>query len=211
MLVHLAQGLCAGQPACILFLRPMHVTMVSWSQGEFGSLERRVFIHNAVGETYSWFSSGLVSAWRSMCSNSKPQQPRLTCGLPLAGSVVSPWHDVPLYLNGGLLSFICEIPSETHEKMEVATVRVPAAMQRFRLPCRGLPFGPVSDKAGRSHALRTTLDLSSAGRAADAHQAGCEEGQAALLPVQHPLELRHAATDLGGPHPQLHSGRRPVW
>ena len=30
-------------------------------------------------------------------------------------------------------------------------------------------------------------------------EAGHQEGQVALLPIQHPLELRHAASDLGGP------------
>ncbi|KAK9832656.1 hypothetical protein WJX81_007986 [Elliptochloris bilobata] len=37
------------------------------------------------------------------------------------GTVVSPWHDIPLYLKGGLLSFVCEIPAETRKKVEVAT------------------------------------------------------------------------------------------
>lgn len=38
---------------------------------------------------------------------------------------MSPWHDIPLYLNGpqqGLVSFVCKIPMETRAKMEVATV-----------------------------------------------------------------------------------------
>ena len=42
--------------------------------------------------------------------------------LILAGKEVSTWHGVPLHLEGGALSFICEIPKETSAKMEVATV-----------------------------------------------------------------------------------------
>ena len=38
------------------------------------------------------------------------------------GQDISTWHDIPLYLENGLLSFICEIPKETSAKMEVATV-----------------------------------------------------------------------------------------
>ena len=38
------------------------------------------------------------------------------------GQDISTWHDIPLYLEGGLLNFICEIPKETSAKMEVATV-----------------------------------------------------------------------------------------
>ncbi|CAK0787772.1 V-ATPase V0 sector subunit c'' [Coccomyxa viridis] len=37
------------------------------------------------------------------------------------GQDISTWHDIPLYLENGLLSFICEIPKETSAKMEVAT------------------------------------------------------------------------------------------
>ncbi len=42
----------------------------------------------------------------------------------ISGQDISTWHDIPLYLENGLLSFICEIPKETSAKMEVATVRV---------------------------------------------------------------------------------------
>ena len=38
------------------------------------------------------------------------------------GQNISTWHDIPLYLENGLLNFICEIPKETSAKMEVATV-----------------------------------------------------------------------------------------
>ena len=37
---------------------------------------------------------------------------------------------MPLYLDDGALSFICEIPKETSAKMEVATVSAPALEQR---------------------------------------------------------------------------------
>lgn len=40
----------------------------------------------------------------------------------LTGQDISTWHDIPLYLENGLLNFICEIPKETSAKMEVATV-----------------------------------------------------------------------------------------
>ena len=33
-------------------------------------------------------------------------------------------------------------------------------------------------------------------------EAGHQEGEVAVLPVQHPLELRYAAADLGGPRAQ---------
>lgn len=38
------------------------------------------------------------------------------------GQDISTWHDIPLYQEGGLLNFICEIPKETSAKMECATV-----------------------------------------------------------------------------------------
>ncbi|EIE23360.1 inorganic pyrophosphatase precursor [Coccomyxa subellipsoidea C-169] len=37
------------------------------------------------------------------------------------GKDTSAWHDVPLYLDGGLVSFVCEIPKESSAKMECAT------------------------------------------------------------------------------------------
>ena len=47
----------------------------------------------------------------------------MTCGWRAAtGQDISTWHDIPLYLEGGLLNFMCEIPKETSAKMEVATV-----------------------------------------------------------------------------------------
>ena len=55
----------------------------------------------------------------------------------VAGTVVSPWHDVPLYLSGGLLSFMCEIPAETRAKMEVATVRTLLLGSGCACSCRG--------------------------------------------------------------------------
>ena len=45
------------------------------------------------------------------------------------------------------------------------------------------------------------LTLGCTGRGGQPHQAGHQEGQAALLPLQHQLELRHAAPDVGGPLP----------
>ena len=44
-------------------------------------------------------------------------------------------------------------------------------------------------------------------RGAYAHQAGHQEGEAPRLPLQHQLELRHAAPHLGGPRAQ----RRARW
>lgn len=40
-----------------------------------------------------------------------------------AGKEVSPWHDIPLFAENGLLHYVCEIPKETAAKMECATVR----------------------------------------------------------------------------------------
>ena len=37
---------------------------------------------------------------------------------------MSPWHDIPLKAEGGLLNAIIEIPKESSPKLEVATVRV---------------------------------------------------------------------------------------
>eukprot|EP00887_Chlorella_sp_A99_P003507 scaffold7.g3507.t1 len=37
------------------------------------------------------------------------------------GTVVSPWHDIPLYAGDGTVNFVCEIPKESAAKMEVAT------------------------------------------------------------------------------------------
>lgn len=40
----------------------------------------------------------------------------------LKGKQVSPWHDIPLRAEGGLLNAIIEIPKESCPKLEVATV-----------------------------------------------------------------------------------------
>ncbi|KAK9832579.1 hypothetical protein WJX81_000316 [Elliptochloris bilobata] len=37
------------------------------------------------------------------------------------GRDISPWHDIPLYADAGLVNFVCEIPKESSAKMEVAT------------------------------------------------------------------------------------------
>ncbi|XP_010271538.1 PREDICTED: soluble inorganic pyrophosphatase 6, chloroplastic-like [Nelumbo nucifera] len=41
--------------------------------------------------------------------------------LDKSGRKVSPWHDIPLHLGGGIFNFIVEIPKNTSAKMEVAT------------------------------------------------------------------------------------------
>ena len=46
-----------------------------------------------------------------------------------AGTDISSWHDIPLYLDNNLVNFICEIPKETAAKMEVATVRMPVGIE----------------------------------------------------------------------------------
>uniref|UniRef100_A0A2N9J0Z1 inorganic diphosphatase n=1 Tax=Fagus sylvatica TaxID=28930 RepID=A0A2N9J0Z1_FAGSY len=38
-----------------------------------------------------------------------------------SGKKVSPWHDIPLQLGGGVFNFIVEIPKESSAKMEIAT------------------------------------------------------------------------------------------
>ncbi|GAV65111.1 Pyrophosphatase domain-containing protein [Cephalotus follicularis] len=38
-----------------------------------------------------------------------------------SGKRVSPWHDIPLRLGGGVFNFVVEIPKESSAKMEVAT------------------------------------------------------------------------------------------
>ena len=40
------------------------------------------------------------------------------------GTVVSAWHDIPLYAGEGHLHFVCEIPKESAAKMELATDEV---------------------------------------------------------------------------------------
>lgn len=34
---------------------------------------------------------------------------------------ISPWHDIPLHLGGGVFNFSVEIPKEANVKMKVAT------------------------------------------------------------------------------------------
>ncbi|CAK9207052.1 unnamed protein product [Sphagnum jensenii] len=41
--------------------------------------------------------------------------------LDKSGKTISPWHDIPLHSDDGLLNFVVEIPKETSAKMEVAT------------------------------------------------------------------------------------------
>jgi len=92
--------------------------------------------------TASWCRRARVPASRSS-----------VCGCKLGaagrwpGRDISPWHDIPLYLDSGLVSFVCEIPKETSAKMEVATVRrPPATPSRRRLATstrgrRSVPLG----------------------------------------------------------------------
>lgn len=54
---------------------------------------------------------------------------------PLAGKLVSPWHEIPLYAGDGCLHYICEIPKETSAKMEVATVSVVVGLCIARSTC----------------------------------------------------------------------------
>ena len=66
---------------------------------------------------------------------------------------------------------------------------------------------PPAGAFGRTQALMRRLSCH-AGRGEDAYQAGHQEGQAPVLPVQHQLELRAAAADVGGPGPSEPGGRR---
>ena len=78
-------------------------------QGQAETLEYRCFIQEKGART------------AASC-----QQPRRTCTdtdqAAAAGQSISPWHDIPLHAEGGLLNFVCEIPKESTAKFEVATV-----------------------------------------------------------------------------------------
>jgi hypothetical protein len=64
-----------------------------------------------VSSTLSLWLSVFVSLSQSRCSKCVS----LCCGQ------ISPWHDIPLHSDDGLLNFVVEIPKETSAKMEVAT------------------------------------------------------------------------------------------
>jgi len=96
------------------------------------------------------------------------------------GQLVSPWHDIPLYANEQqtILNMVVEVPRWTNAKMEVRAVQLPT----WATSSRGIGF-----------LLTTPADLQ--GGDAQPHQAGHQEGQAALreelLPPQGlSLELR---------------------
>lgn len=48
-------------------------------------------------------------------------QSRSSKCVSLSCDQISPWHDIPLHSDDGLLNFVVEIPKETSAKMEVAT------------------------------------------------------------------------------------------
>lgn len=58
------------------------------------------------------------------------------------GTLVSAWHDIPLYAGDGLLHFMCEIPKETSAKMELATdeVRNPVKQDTKKGNLRFYPY-----------------------------------------------------------------------
>lgn len=57
-------------------------------------------------------------------------------------TLVSSWHDVPLYAGDGLLNFVCEIPKETSAKMELATdeIRNPIKQDTKKGKLRYYPY-----------------------------------------------------------------------
>lgn len=57
-------------------------------------------------------------------------------------TLVSSWHDVPLYAGEGLLNFLCEIPKETSAKMELATdeIRTPIKQDTKKGKLRFYPY-----------------------------------------------------------------------
>ncbi len=83
---------------------------------------------------HAWQVSTLAMPCSASCCRRArvPASRSSVCGCELGaagrwpGRDISPWHDIPLYLDSGLVSFVCEIPKETSAKMEVATVRRPA-------------------------------------------------------------------------------------
>jgi hypothetical protein len=57
-------------------------------------------------------------------------------------TLVSAWHDVPLYAGNGAVNFLCEIPKETSAKMELATdeVRNPIKQDTKKGKLRHYPY-----------------------------------------------------------------------
>jgi inorganic pyrophosphatase len=57
-------------------------------------------------------------------------------------TVLSAWHDIPLYAGQGLLNFLCEIPKETSAKMELATdeTRTPIKQDTKKGKLRHYPY-----------------------------------------------------------------------
>ena len=57
-------------------------------------------------------------------------------------TLVSAWHDVPLYAGNGTLNFLCEIPKETSAKMELATdeIRNPIKQDTKKGKLRHYPY-----------------------------------------------------------------------
>merc|ERR1719258_187394 len=51
------------------------------------------------------------------------------------GKVISPWHDVPLELEGGLYNMLTEIPKMTLKKMEVDTKAPGRTRRRSTISC----------------------------------------------------------------------------
>ncbi len=84
-----------------------------------------------------------------------------------AAKVVSPWHEIPLFAEGGLLHYINEIPKETSAKFEVATVR------RRRHPgvCRTHASGAALSPALQLHGADGQHTVKAAAAAAVRHGA----------------------------------------
>jgi inorganic pyrophosphatase len=57
-------------------------------------------------------------------------------------TLVSAWHDVPLYAGNGAVNFLCEIPKETSAKMELATdeIRNPIKQDTKKGKLRHYPY-----------------------------------------------------------------------
>ena len=104
------------------------------------------------------------------------------------GTLVSPWHDIPLYAGEGTLNFVVEIPKESSAKFEVATVggrsfslanafggQAAICCEVLMRPCccavaaLRRPAVPVQLTLS---CLRAWPCASTAGRAQHAHQAG---------------------------------------
>jgi len=56
-----------------------------------------------------------------LCLSGSLSQSRCSKCVSLCCGQISPWHDIPLHSDDGLLNFVVEIPKETSAKMEVAT------------------------------------------------------------------------------------------